>query len=230
MDLVKVAGIANWPTPMTMKEVRSFLGFCNFYRAFIPTFSHIARLLNDLTKKNQKWTWESPEEAAFQTLKDICTSYLVLHTPDWSKQFILEINASGYVLGAVLMQEFKDGLHPVAFHSCSLLPAEKNYNAHDKEFTSVVFGFKCSRPFLLGAKHVVKVRTDHKNLQYFCEPQKITGRQACWMEFLQDFDYQLKHIPGSSNTIADLLSHHNDLNKGVDSDKPRVLLPNSLFA
>jgi len=49
------------------------------------------------------------------------------------------------------------------------------------------------------------------------------------MEFLQDFDYQLEHISGSSNTIADLLSHCNDLNKGVDSDKPRVLLPDSLF-
>jgi len=76
------------------------------------------------------------------------------------------------------MQEFEDGLHPVAFHSYSLLPAEKNYDAYDKEFAGVVFGFKCSRPFLLGAKHVVKVRTDHKNLQYFHEPQKITGRQA----------------------------------------------------
>ena len=128
------------------------------------------------------------------------------------------------------MQEFEDGLHPVAFHSCSLLPAEKYYNAHNKEFAGVVFGFKCSRPFLLGAKHVVKVRTDHKNLQYFCEPQKITGRQARWIEFLQDFDYQLKHIPNSSNTIADLLSRRKDLNKGVDSDKPRVLLPDTLFA
>ena len=230
MDPIKVAGIANWPTPTTVKEVRSFLGFCNFYRAFIPTFSHIARQLNDLTKKNQKWAWGSNEEAAFQTLKDVCTSYPVLRTPDWSKQFVLETDASGYALGAVLMQEFEDGLHPVAFHSCSLLPAEKNYDAYDKELAGIVFGFKCSRPFLLGAKHVVKVCTDHKNLQYFREPQKITGRQARWIEFLQDFDYQLEHISGSSNTITDLLSHRKDLNKGVDSDQPRVLLSPTLFA
>jgi hypothetical protein len=43
---------------------------------------------------------------------------------------------------------------------------------------------------------------DHKDLQYFCEPQKITSCQAQWIEFLQDFDYQLEHIPGSFNTIA----------------------------
>jgi hypothetical protein len=70
---------------------------------------------------------------------------------------------------------------------------------------------------------------DHKNLQYFCEPQKITGHQAQWIEFLQDFDYQLEHIPGSSNTIADLLSCRKDLNKGVNSETLRILLPNTLF-
>jgi len=145
-------------------------------------------------------------------------------------QFILETETFRYTLGTVLMQKFEDELHPVTFYSCSLLPAEKNYNAHNKEFTGVIFGFKCSQPFLLGAKHVVKVHTDHKNLQYFCKPPKITGRQARWIEFLQDFNYQLEHIPGSSNTIADLLSCHKDLNKGVDSDKPRVLLPDTLFA
>ena len=56
MDPVKVEGIAKWPKPTTVKEVRSFLGFCNFYRAFIPSFSHIARPLNDLTKKGRQWS------------------------------------------------------------------------------------------------------------------------------------------------------------------------------
>jgi hypothetical protein len=155
MDPIKVEGIAKWPTPMTVKDVRSFLGFCNFYRAFIPSFSHLARPLNDLTKKNRQWTWNAEEETAFQNLKDICTKYPVLRTPDWTRQFILETDASGYALGAVLMQEFEDGIHPIAFNSRSLLPAERNYDAHDKELAGVVFGFKCSRPFLLGATHAV---------------------------------------------------------------------------
>ena len=110
------------------------------------------------------------------------------------------------------------------------ITAEKNYDAHDKELAGVIFGFKCGRPFLLGAKHAVKVRTDHKNLQYFRQPQKVTGRQAHWFQFLQDFDYTLEHIPGSSNTIADLLSRRKDLNEGVNADEPRVLLPDHLFA
>jgi hypothetical protein len=83
MDPVKVEGIANWPTPSTVKEVRSFLGFCNFYRAFIPRFSHTARPLNDLTKKSRQWSWGDEEEKAFQALKKACTTYPVLRTPDW---------------------------------------------------------------------------------------------------------------------------------------------------
>jgi hypothetical protein len=129
-----------------------------------------------------------------------------LRTSDWTKQFILETDASGYALGAVIMQQFDDNIHPIAFHSRSLLSAEKNYDTHDKELAEVVFRFKCGRPYFLGAQHPIHVCTDHKNLQYFREPQKINGCQAHWLEFLQDFDYQLEHIPSSTNTIANLLS------------------------
>jgi RNase H-like domain found in reverse transcriptase len=130
----------------------------------------------------------------------------VLRAPDWTKCFILETDASSFTLGAVIAQEFDDGIHPIAFHSRTLLDAEKNYDTHDKELAAIIFGFKCGRPFFLGAKHAVEVRTDHKNLQYFREPQKVTGRQARWLTFLQDFNYTLTHIPGHQNTVADLLS------------------------
>jgi hypothetical protein len=175
MDPVKVKGIIDWPTPHTVKEVHSFLGFCNFYHPFIPNFSGIARPLNNLTKKNQQWHWEETEQMAFQTLKDLCMSEPVLWSPNWTKKFILETDASGYALGAVISQEFKDGIHPIAFHSQSLQPAEKNYDAHDKELMAVIFRFKCGCPLFLGAQHTIEVKSDHKNLQYFREPQKVTG-------------------------------------------------------
>jgi RNase H-like domain found in reverse transcriptase/Integrase zinc binding domain len=127
------------------------------------------------------------------------------------------------------MQEYEDGLHPVAFHSRSLLSAERNYDTHNKELTGIIFAFKHAQPFFLSASHVIRVQTDHSNLQYFCQPQKITGRQARWIEYLQDFNYTLEHIPGSSNMIADLLSRRKDLNKGVDTEI-RTLLPDHLFS
>ena len=178
MDPVKVQGIANWPTPKSVKDVRSFLGFCNFYRGFIKNFSDIARPLNDLTRKNEQFIWTKECDDAFLELKRICCSYPVLRTPDWTKQFVMETNASGYALGVVIAQEFKDGIHPIAFYSRSLLPAEKNYDTHDKELAGVIFGFKCGRPLFLGATHAICVRTDHKNLQYFHDPHKSrAGKQ-----------------------------------------------------
>jgi len=87
----------------------------------------------------------------------------------------METDASGYALRVVIAQEFEDSIHPIAFHSRSLLPTEKNYDAHDKELAGVIFGFKCGQPLFLGATHAICVRTDHKNLQYFRDPRKITG-------------------------------------------------------
>jgi len=164
MDPVKVQGIADWPTPQTVKDVQSFLGFCNFYRAFIKNFSDIAHPLNDLICKNEQFIWTDKRNNAFLELKRICSNYPVLHTPDWTKQFVMETDASDYTLRVVIAQEFEDGIHPIAFHSRSLLPAEKNYDAHNKELTGVIFGFKYGRPLFLGATHAIRVHTDHKNL------------------------------------------------------------------
>src|SRR5260221_9523012 len=82
MDPIKVQGIAQWPTPSCVKDMRSFLGFCNFYRAFIPDFSNIARPLNNLTCKNRQWDWLGECEQAFLHLKTVCTQEPVLKTPD----------------------------------------------------------------------------------------------------------------------------------------------------
>ena len=87
MDLVKIAGIKNWPTPKKVKDICSFLGFCNFYHAFIKGFSSIARPLNALTKKDQTWTWTEEHQKAFNTLKAQVTSKPILAHPKLDKQF-----------------------------------------------------------------------------------------------------------------------------------------------
>ena len=85
MDPVKIQGIMEWPTPKTVKDVQSFLGFCNFYRAFIKDFSNIAQPLNNLTRKNEPWNWSKECNVAFNCLKEMCGQYPILHTPDWSR-------------------------------------------------------------------------------------------------------------------------------------------------
>ena len=69
MDPVKINRIRDWPTPVSVKDIRSFLGFCNFYRPFIKGFSAVARPLNELTRKDVPWSWGSPQQQAFTDLK-----------------------------------------------------------------------------------------------------------------------------------------------------------------
>ena len=104
MDPVKVKGIQDWPTLNLVKDIRSFLGFCNFYRPFIKGFSAVACLLNELTWKNTEWKWGTPQQQAFTTLKQQVTSEPILAHPDPAKQYPLEVDASGFALGAVLSQ------------------------------------------------------------------------------------------------------------------------------
>jgi hypothetical protein len=124
MDPVKVAGVAEWPTPTNKKEVQSFLGFTNFYRRFIQDFSEHARPLFDLTKNDAKWHWGRAEQSAFNRLKWNVTSALVLISPDPTKPFRIEADSSDFATSAVLSQISlaDEKWHPVAFFSKSLSP------------------------------------------------------------------------------------------------------------
>jgi hypothetical protein len=125
MDLVKVAGIADWPTPSTKKELQQFLGFTNFYRCFILDYSHIAQLLFVLTgKKDFKWGEDQTE--AFQELKNRITRAPVLALVDDSKPFRVEANSSDVATGVVLSQQSNvdSKWHPIAYLSKSLSAVE----------------------------------------------------------------------------------------------------------
>jgi hypothetical protein len=180
MDPVKVAGVAEWPEPTSKQEVRSFLGFVNFYRRFVKDFSHHARPLFDLTRKEQKWKWDSPEASAFRKLKELVTSAPVLITPGDDQPFRVEADSSDYATGAVLSQlSLEDGKwHPVAFLSKSLSETEWNYEIHDKEMLAIMRALDEWRHFLEGAPHKVEIWTDHKNLEYFMSAKKLNRRQA----------------------------------------------------
>jgi hypothetical protein len=126
MDLVKIAGVADWPTPSNKKEVQSFIGFINFYRHFIPGFSHRARTLFDLTMKDVRFIWGSPQEDSFMKLKELITSAPVLGLPNNNLPFRLEADGSGIATSAVLSQQQVDdnAWHPVTFLSKVLNPVE----------------------------------------------------------------------------------------------------------
>ena len=118
MDPGKLNGIREWPAPSTVKQTRGFLGFRNFYRRFIQNFSQLAKPLNDLLKKDQKFEWTPSCQSAFDDLKKRFTEEPVLMMPDQTKPFQIETDASKYATGAVLTQLDSNGArHPVSFIS-----------------------------------------------------------------------------------------------------------------
>ena len=118
MDPVKVAGVREWLIPTNLKGVRSFLRFCNYYRAFVQDFSELTLPLNALTKKGREFVWGSKEQEAFDLLKERITSSPTLVIPWMDEQFELEVDASGSAMGAVLLQRQPNGTkRPINFMS-----------------------------------------------------------------------------------------------------------------
>jgi hypothetical protein len=180
MEKEKVEAVRNWTTPTTIKDVEKFLGFANFYQHFIKNFSMIAAPLNVLKggKVEKVWKWESEEQNAFDAIKKVITSEPVLTLPNKEGKFQVEVDASNVGTGAVLSQEQQGKWHPVAFMSKSLLDAEKNYEIYNKELLAIVKALKAWRQYLIHANQQFEVWTDHENLKYFREPQKLNARQA----------------------------------------------------
>jgi hypothetical protein len=125
MDQAKLTGIKDWPQPTLLTQVRSFLGFCNFYRHFVPHYSNIARPFIDLTKKGVPFAWSPTCNNAFEQLKGIFTSSPVLRNLNPEKQFAIATDASLAATGGVLLQTDENGAyHPCRYLSQSFSPAE----------------------------------------------------------------------------------------------------------
>jgi len=132
MDPTKLIGIREWPEPSTTKQVRSFLGFGNFYRRFIRNYSNVARPMNELLQKNRQFEWTPEVQKAFDELKKIFTEEPILMMPDTTKPFQIECDASKYASGAVLSQlDINGDRHPCAFISKTFSPTERNYEIYN---------------------------------------------------------------------------------------------------
>ncbi len=207
MDPIKLTGISKWPKPKTVKQIRSFLGFANFYRKFIGNYAEIVAPLTELTKKTVPFRWDAECQKAFNMLKEKFLEELVLVMPDPVKPFTLETNASKWAVGAVLKQRGSDGeLHPCGYISHRLSDMEQRYQVYDRELLAIKRAFKTWKHLLKGSPHTIMIHCDHKNLSYYKHPQKMTTRHSCWWQEISEFNVKLEHVPGSKLIQADALS------------------------
>uniref|UniRef100_A0A9J7Y2N5 Gypsy retrotransposon integrase-like protein 1 n=1 Tax=Cyprinus carpio carpio TaxID=630221 RepID=A0A9J7Y2N5_CYPCA len=208
MDPAKVRAVSEWPAPDSRKALQRFLGFANFYRRFIRNFGQVAAPLTALTSTKVNFCWSADAQAAFNELKRRFTSAPILVTPDPSRQFVVEVDASEVGVGAVLSQvsSLDNKLHPCAFFSHRLSPAERNYDIGDRELLAVRLALGEWRHWLEGAAVPFLVWTDHKNLEYIRSARRLNARQARWALFFGRFDFTLSYRPGSKNVKPDALS------------------------
>lgn len=129
----KITDVQNWPVPTTPKDVRGFLGLARYYRKFVRHFGTIAKPLTELLKKNHIFQWTPIHLEAFQLLKQALTIAPILQLLDFSKQFIIETDASTKGIGAVLQQEG----HPIAYISKALGPKNQGLSTYEKR----MFGY-----------------------------------------------------------------------------------------
>ncbi|MBW0493725.1 hypothetical protein O181_033440 [Austropuccinia psidii MF-1] len=159
MDQAKVQQILNWPHPTNLKAFQSFLGFSNFYRHFIKNYSKKISSLTSFFKKDSHFPLNEEALKQLHQLTEELTIAPILSHFDPSLPTIVETNESDYALGAVLSQIPDSGKHPIAFDSCPLLPAEVNYEIHDKELLGIVWALKCWRDSLLSLSSLFEVLT-----------------------------------------------------------------------
>jgi ribonuclease HI len=167
----------------------------------------------------------------FDELKRRVTTEPVLAHPILTDPFELEVDASGFAMGAVLLQKKEDGKkHPIAYYSKTLSAAERNYDIYDLELLAIVNALDHWRSYLAGSPHKVIIYSDHQNLLYWKEPHKISRRVAREVLMLSEYNFEIRHIKGTANGRADALSRRPDYDQGQEDNQDVTVLPEQVFA
>ena len=210
VDSNKLSKLTEWTAPLkTTKQVRQFMGFVSYYRAFIPEFATITAPITDLLRgKKQQIEWTEMAtiamERAKQAMLDACDRYA------WApeRKDRVTTDASGVGIGATFEQKVEGvGWAPVAFWSRKMSDAERRYSVTDQEWLAVVEAVTRQwRHWLKGRQFIL--RTDHSPLRQLLrnKGEDFSNRQMRWFEWLQEFHFDIEHLPGVNNLAADALS------------------------
>ena len=208
-----IRGLLHTSVPTTPKEVFRFVKAAEFYRKFIPNFSRIAGPLYKyqpisnrphINMKSPSLILSSDEKVAFDTIKHILTTDLVLRLPNNDLPFKVQTDASQFGIGAVLLQSYPEGDRPVAYLSKKLTPAQQRWAPIEQECYAIVSAIEQWHPYLHGANFVLE--SDHKPLETLMRKSQLNNKCERWRLKLQSYSFIVKHIKGKFNNMSDYLS------------------------
>ncbi|XP_020082482.1 uncharacterized protein LOC109706087, partial [Ananas comosus] len=198
-DPKKVEAMVTWPTPTSLKGLRGFLGITGYYRRFIKNYRRLSKPLTELFRKDQ-FKWSSETQTAFENLKEIMTQAPVLAMPDYTRPFVVEVDACGQRIGAVLSQEGR----PIAYISKAITQRNIGLSTYEKEFLAILLTVNKWKHYLSPRQFVIK--TDHQSLKHLLEQKITTAVQQKGMVKLTKLDYIIHYKAGKKNRSADSLS------------------------
>ena len=213
-DPEKIKAVTEWQQHTTVTEVRSFLGFVSYYRRFIPNFSKVAKPLNKLLQNlegipSQKIKLRvhcGPEQQeTFETLRRLCTESPILAYADFEAPFMINTDASGDGLGAVLYQVQEGQKRVIAYASQSLSRSERDYHVHNLEFPALKWAITDKfHEYLYGTEF--QVYTDNNPLTYVLTMAKLDATGHRWVAALSNYTFSIIYKPGKGHQDADALS------------------------
>ena len=166
-DLGKIEAVIKMPKPQDVKDVRKLCGFVNYLAKFMPRLSAVIEPLRQLTHKEAEWKWMHEHDAAFEKIKSMVTTILVLKYYNPEEELTIQCDASEKGLGAALLQKGQ----PVAFARRALTDTETRYAQIEKEMLSVVFALHKFDQYAYGRR--VTIENDHKPLEAIVQNHSI---------------------------------------------------------
>ena len=200
--------VRRFPSPSTKKDLQRFLGLVNFYRRFLPSLACTIRPLTDALRGGEKTLleWTDECEQAFVKAKNSLSEAVLLRHPVPSAPVSLAVDASATHVGAVLQQFVNGKFEPLSFFSHKLSPAEEKYSAFDRELLA---GYSAIRRFRFAVEgQNLVLYTDHKPLTHALRrvSPPWSARQQRHLSYVSEFTADIRHLPGSENVPADVLS------------------------
>ncbi|XP_053570046.1 ankyrin repeat and SOCS box protein 4 isoform X1 [Bombina bombina] len=203
-DPEKIAAIQHLDPPTSKKELETILGMFNYLTRFVPGLAEATAPLRELLQKDALWSWNDSINNVFEDVKGLIvrSSETGLQYFYPKKEVTIQVDASQFGLGAVLMQEGR----PVAYASRSMTPTQRNYSQIEKEMLAIVIGCEKFHQYIYGQK--VTVETDHKPLMSIMEKPLVSAppRLQRMILRIQKYDMHVVYVPGNRIPVADMLS------------------------